>query len=542
MWHPFNTDISSLPLPEKFTFPFHYTPHPLCVRAAGEVKEYLAQQTEWEDELWQGKMFGVLVAENARGEVGFLAAFSGLLNGSNHLPYFVPPVYDLQHPDGFFKIEEARITALNHQIQQLESNPSYLQALREIKIMQSNYEAERTAIKEVMKRDKAERDILRKEHADDAGWMKELIHQSQFQKAELKRMENAWKLRIQEQEAIIDKIALEIEALKKERKNRSATLQSELFRHYRILNAQGEAIDLTTLFANSTHSLPPGGAGDCAAPKLLQYAYQQRLRPLAMAEFWWGHAPNAEMRRHGAYYPACQSKCAPILQFMLQGMEVEDNPLYTSQEPSYELKIVYEDTYLMIIDKPSGLQSVPGKSDSASLYSLVRKLRPLNDGMLMVHRLDQATSGLVLIAKTKAVHEALQKQFLNRSIKKRYTAILEKEITEEMGEVTLPLCPNPTDRPRQMVHPTLGKPTHTTYEVIEKTEGKTRIRLYPHTGRTHQLRVHAAHPDGLYAPIQGDKLYGAQSTEGRLCLHADRLEFTHPITHERIIVEINVPF
>jgi tRNA pseudouridine32 synthase/23S rRNA pseudouridine746 synthase len=162
--------------------------------------------------------------------------------------------------------------------------------------------------------------------------------------------------------------------------------------------------------------------------------------------------------------------------------------------------------------------------------------------MLMVHRLDQATSGLVLIAKTKAVHEALQKQFLNRSIKKRYTAILEKEITEEKGEVTLPLCPNPTDRPRQMVHPTLGKPTHTTYEVIEKTEGKTRIRLYPHTGRTHQLRVHAAHPDGLYAPIQGDKLYGAQSTEGRLCLHADRLEFTHPITHERIIVEINVPF
>jgi tRNA pseudouridine32 synthase/23S rRNA pseudouridine746 synthase len=530
-------------LPPHFTFPFHYAPHPLAVKAAREVKDYLATRTDWHDELQLGKMFGVLVGRDPEGGLGFLTAFSGNLGGRSVWSGFVPPIYDLQQPDSFFKREEAEISALNQRIAQAEDDADYKGYTDALTEAIRRQQEEREEMKAEMKRAKQERDRLRAAHADDKALMQELTRQSQFQKAELRRHDFNNRARIQELQERLIPYEESIHALKEERKQRSATLQGQLFAHYRILNARGEQTDLTTLFAQSIQALPPAGTGECAAPKLLQYAYQQGITPLCMAEFWWGPtlASGTALRRHGAFYPACQSKCGPILGFMLQGLDVEPNPLATA-EGSLEPEIIYEDDDLMVVNKPSGLQSVPGKTDSDSVEAFIRRIRPEAEGPLIVHRLDQATSGLMLIAKRKCIHEQLQAQFLSRKIKKRYKAILEKEISQDKGEIHLPLAPDPSDRPRQQVSHTQGKPAHTTYEVEEKSEGETRIALYPHTGRTHQLRVHAAHPEGLHAPIRGDKLYGATHTEGRLCLHADRLEFRHPRTGEQMIFEISTPF
>jgi tRNA pseudouridine32 synthase/23S rRNA pseudouridine746 synthase len=542
MWHSYQTDISAIELPAQFTYPFHYTPHPLCVKAAREVMEYLARRDDWQEELQWGKMFGVLTVRNGQGEVGYLAAFSGILAGSNTHPFFVPPVYDFLQPDSFFKVEEAHISAINRQIDSLMQANDYTFARKEYDRKKQAAEEEVKALKEAMKRDKARRDTLRREQADNAELMDRLTRESQFQKAECKRKEKAWKAEVDAALTLLQSFEQPIQALKQERKQRSASLQKELFKRFRIRNAKGEETDLFALFATTPQQVPPAGAGECAAPKLLQYAYQHGMHPLAMAEFWWGKSTKAEVRRHAAFYPACQSKCAPILAFMMQGLDVEKNPLQTDEAHMAEPSIVYEDPFLMVIDKPSGLLSVPGKEESASVYGFIRRIRPEADGPLIVHRLDQATSGLMLIAKDKLTHEALQKQFLARTIKKRYIAILEKEVTPANGSIRLPLCPNPADRPRQMVDEILGKSAHTEYTVIGKEKGHTRIAFYPHTGRTHQLRVHASHAEGLQAPIRGDKLYGARDTAGRLCLHADRLEFIHPHTHEKMVIEINTPF
>lgn len=542
MWHSYNKDISSIPRPSQFTYPFHYTPHPLCIEAARELKEYLTLQSDWQEELEEGKMFGVMAVESQEGEVGFLAAFSGILAGSNRHSYFVPPIYDLQDPNGFFKKEEACISAINREISQLENDASFQNIQQETIKLQKQYESEREEMKAHMRASKEKRDKLRRESKDDKALMDSLIKESQFEKAELKRQEQAWKLRIQEQQSRAEHYLIKVADLKKERKDRSAALQDELFRHYRIQNALGEVTDLTTLFAETAHRTPPGGAGECAAPKLLQYAYLNHLRPLCMAEFWWGHSSKVELRRHGAYYPACQNKCAPILEFMMRGLDVESNPLIAKAEHHFTPQIIYEDAYLMIISKPSGLLSVPGKGNGDSVYDYIRRLRPEAEGPLILHRLDQATSGLMIIAKTKEVHELLQKQFVNREVKKRYKAILEKEIADKAGHINLPLCPNPEDRPRQMVHYEYGKTAETRYEVLKKSDGRTHITFYPHTGRTHQLRVHAAHPEGLHAPIKGDRLYGSEHTEGRLYLHADCIVFYHPVLHERMMIEINTPF
>lgn len=542
MWHSYRTDISHIDLPRQFTYPFHYTPHALCVAAAKEVKDYLASRADWQEELQWGKMFGVLTVSDREGRVGFLAAFSGILAGSNTHDYFVPPVYDFLQPDSFFKTEEAQISDINHRIEALQQDETYRQAKESLAAATRRIDADRHALKAQMKADKALRDRLRKDQPEDSELMAQLTRQSQYQKAELKRTEKAWQAELAELTTRITTHEQDIEQLKQERKVRSAALQEELFRRFHIRNAQGEDTNLYTLFAQSTGQLPPAGAGECAAPKLLQYAYSHQLKPLAMAEFWWGHTTRTEVRRHGAFYPACQGKCAPILTFMLKGLDVEPNPLQVDEQALPALDIVYEDEALMVIDKPAGLLSAPGKDGSPSVYDLVRRLRPDAEGPLIVHRLDQATSGLLLIAKRKEVHEALQKQFLARQVKKRYTAILEKEVHPAQGTIQLPLCPDPLDRPRQMVHPQHGKPARTDYEVIQRGDGHTRVAFYPLTGRTHQLRVHAAHAEGLHAPIQGDKLYGATHTEGRLCLHADRLEFEHPITHQWMVVEKEAPF
>ncbi|MDE6347865.1 MAG: hypothetical protein K2L60_04215, partial [Bacteroides sp.] len=393
-----------------------------------------------------------------------------------------------------------------------------------------------------LKEAKAAREQRRKEKVLDTQEEAELIRESQFQKAEYKRLERAWKEKIATSQAQAENREKQIAALKSERKTRSAALQQKLFEQFELLNGRGEAKNLCEIFGQTPHKTPPAGAGECAAPKLLQQAYLHGWKPIAMAEFWWGDSPKTEIRRHGHYYPACRGKCGPILQHMLQGLQVEESPLLKKmQAPSQKLEIVYEDAWLSVINKPAGMLSVPGKEDAVSVYSLAREEYPEADGPLMVHRLDMDTSGLLIIAKTKLVHQHLQAQFKNRQVKKRYIALLDGIVPQDQGTIELPLCLNPLDRPRQMVHTEHGKPAVTDFQVLERLNGdenrngnRTRIAFYPRTGRTHQLRVHAAHPLGLHCPIIGDALYGTKAE--RLYLHAESIKFTHPITGKTVRV------
>lgn len=542
MLHRFTTSITDIPLPERFTYPFCYTPHPLCILAAKEVQSYLTRQTAWKDELRQGKMFGVLIVQTEHGETGYLAAFSGILAGKNLHPFFVPPVYDLLQPQGFFKIEEENISSINRNIRQLENDKAYAALSAELaQTIQSAEDILATA-KAQLKEAKTAREQRRKEKELNAQEEAELIRESQFQKAEYKRLERSWKARITTLQTQTEDWERRISALKSERKTRSAALQQKLFEQFGMLNYRGEVKNLCEIFGQTVHKTPPAGAGECAAPKLLQQAYLHGWKPIAMAEFWWGDSPKTEIRHHGHYYPACKGKCEPILQHMLQGLQVEENPmLKRMQVPSKNLEIVYEDPWLSVINKPAGILSVPGKEDAVSVYSLMREQYPEADGPLMVHRLDMATSGLMLITKTKRVHQNLQAQFKNRLVRKRYVALLEGIVPKDKGTVDLPLCLNPLDRPRQMVHTEHGKPAITDYQVLERLDGKrTRIAFYPRTGRTHQLRIHAAHPLGLHCPIIGDELYGEKAD--RLYLHAEYLEFTHPITGKTVRITKEAEF
>ena len=542
MLHRFTTSITDIPLPERFTYPFCYTPHPLCILAAKEVQSYLTRQTAWKDELRQGKMFGVLIVQTEHGETGYLAAFSGILAGKNLHPFFVPPVYNLLQPQGFFKIEEENISSINRNIRQLENDKAYAALSAELARTIQSAENILATAKAQLKEAKTAREQRRKEKELNAQEEAELIRESQFQKAEYKRLERSWKARITTLQTQTEDWERRISALKSERKTRSAALQQKLFEQFGMLNYRGELKNLCEIFGQTVHKTPPAGAGECAAPKLLQQAYLHGWKPIAMAEFWWGDSPKTEIRHHGHYYPACKGKCEPILQHMLQGLQVEENPmLKRMQVPSKNLEIVYEDPWLSVINKPAGMLSVPGKEDAVSVYSLMREQYPEADSPLTVHRLDMATSGLMLIAKTKRVHQNLQAQFKNRLVRKRYVALLEGIVPKDKGSVDLPLCLNPLDRPRQMVHTEHGKPAITDYQVLERLDGKrTRIVFYPRTGRTHQLRIHAAHPLGLHCPIIGDELYGEKAD--RLYLHAEYLEFTHPITGETVRITKEAEF
>ena len=424
---------SDIPEPERFTYPFCYEPHPLCILAAEEVKREIEriQPTE-------GKMFGVLVVEG-----GFLAAYSGLLEGRNDWDYFVPPVFDAQQPDGYFKQKEQEI-------------------------MQSEGH-----------------------------------------------------------------------------KQMSQDLQLWLFRQYRLLNARGETRDLVDIWQDYHRSprirkkypLPPGGTGDCCAPKLLQYAYQHHLKPVCMAEFWWGPSPKSEIRQHGQFYPACRGKCKPILTWMLQGLDVDPNPEETGAS-HLQPEIVYEDEALALLNKPAGMLSVPGRTEN---YSVATWAQQRWEGAMMVHRLDMWTSGLILVAKTAEAYHHLQRQFEEHTIKKKYLALVEGTPEKEHGIIDLPLIYDPVNRPRQVVDYERGKRAITEYRVLStQSPGVTLLALWPHTGRTHQLRMHCAHPDGLGCPIVGDELYGHKSD--RLYLQAQAITFIHPVSGKRMHFELSVAF
>ena len=534
-FHRFDSkDLRNVDLPKQFTFPFHYTPHPLCIKAAEYVQNHLLSHDEWQEELKRGKMMGVLVVEKEN-EMGFLAAFSGNLAHCNNHPYFVPAVYDLLSEKGFFRPEEDEISTINKKINKETHSPERKNAIEDVENIKTQANTEISAYKQFMKASKAQRDEQRKQGIDN----NLLIAESQFQKAELKRIQVRWQQEIDTAKSRLDAIDNRIAQWKTERSKRSAALQERIFSHFIMLNASGESRDLCEIFADTPQHIPPAGAGECAAPKLLQYAYTNSYHPLAMAEFWVGDSPKEEIRRHGCFYPSCKAKCEPILGWMLQGLDVEPNPL-EKQIDEAPLNVIFEDEWLIVVNKPAGMLSIPGKLSSDSLQERVQRLRPGEEPPMIVHRLDMATSGLLIFAKTKEVHKRMQALFKTHDIKKQYTAILDGEIQINSGEIRLPLILNPKERPLQMVSHTHGKPAITRFEVVSCSEGKTRVHFYPITGRTHQLRIHAAHPEGLNTPILGDTLYGTPAD--RLYLHAETLDFTHPITGKHIHLATPCPF
>lgn len=537
MFHPFLKIPADIVLPKLFTCPFCYTPHPLAVMAADLVQQYLASRTDWADEIGQGKMFGVLVAKDRSGQLGFLAAFSGNIGGRGTHDYFVPPIFDITLPDGYFRTEERSITELNRQIDAIENSEHNQQIVSKLVRIKQQAETKIGSAKTLARQHKAERDTLRQQGLT-AEKEAELVRQSQYEKAEMKRLERRWAAEIADAEAEMNAAKSEIERLKELRRQKSEALQAWIFEQYVVLNAQGESKTVRQIFADERGTEPPAATGECAAPKLLQFAFKNGYQPIAMAEFWWGKSPEGEVRHHGAFYPACHSKCEPLLNFMLQGLDVEPNPL--RKQPATNLPILYNDQWLAAIDKPAGLPSVPGKEHTVSAYSIVREMFPEAVGPMVVHRLDMDTSGILLIAKTEEVFKALQRQFASRRVKKRYVALLDGLLPSDSGIINLPLRADINDRPRQMVDFEHGKPASTRFSVISRADGRTLVNFYPETGRTHQLRVHAAHHSGLNCPIVGDNLYGKPAE--RLMLHAAEIEFTHPITQQKINITAAVPF
>ena len=547
MLHILNTGIEP---PEKLNNPFSYEPHELTLMAAKELRDYLDTKKEFAEEIAAGKMFGVLVCRDSHQRLGFLAAYSGQLAGRADWPWFVPAVFDYLQPDGHFKQEEARISAINRQLNELKDSKDYRELTARLERVKAEGEAAVDAYRKYMQECKQRRDAIRTGRVgtgygagrddrapEDGGQTQEeeLIGESQFQKAELRRIKRHWK---EETEQVLEQLRPlqeRLESMKQERRQRSDTLQQWLFDNFILLNKRGEQRSLTSIFADTPQGTPPSGAGECCAPKLLHYAFLHHLEPLCMGEFWQGRSPQMEVRHHGQFYPACRGKCKPILEWMLE----LHLPL-KGGECLHEVNIIYEDESIIVVSKPSGLLSVPGKQGLPSVESM---LSERYGKVFMPHRLDQDTSGLLVVARTMEAYHHLQQQFIDHSVQKEYEAILDGIPHAEEGIITLPLRPDLMDRPRQLVDYEYGKTATTHYRIINIENGRTRILLVPHTGRTHQLRVHCAHKDGLGVPIVGDSLYGL-SGEGatRLLLHARRLVIQHPVTLRTMTFTDTTPF
>lgn len=534
--------------PKRMNNPLDYEPHPLCIKACRELQAYLAKREDWQEEISRGKMFGVLIVErNKLGQdtpqLGYLAAYSGQIGGRSDWEDFVPAVFDYLQPNGIFKIREAIISNMNLAIKEMEVCEKKVQQL--IQPLEGLRKSEIDKLQKNLKEAKAKRDAIRQRGNLTSEEEAELIRESQYMKAEFRRK----KRKIEEKtetELIYEKMQEEIRKVKLSRKQRSDNLQRWLFSQFNMLNDKGECKNLIDIFKDTAAKTPPAGSGECCEPKLLQYAYSLGYKPLQMAMFWWGESPKEEIRHHLHFYPACNGKCKPILQWMLPTSTFE--PAAVDLSIYNKVETLYEDREIAVIHKPEGLLSVPGKDAAQpSVYALMRRKYPEATGPLIVHRLDMATSGLMIIAKTEFAYHRLQKEFLNHRVQKKYIAIIsEKEISgkviPEKGIISLPLMPDYLDRPRQIVDLELGKEAITEYEVLEPVDDShLRIALYPKTGRTHQLRVHCAHQEGLNAPILGDPLYGNEKA-ARLHLHAEEITFEHPLTGKKMTITRKVDF
>ena len=539
MINSFATNIDDIELPKSFPSPFADEPHPLCVVAADELKAVIAKQNGWRDELEAGKMFGVLVVRCAGGALGYLAAFSGNMAGSNHHPNFVPPVYDLLNPDGFFKIEEQEITDINRQVAEIESDGDFKRSVNDLELTIIDAGREIAASSAKIRERKEKREAVRALGCD-AGTLAEFVRESQHDKAEHKRLQRRLDAVIDEKKRAVNVYSQRLNGLQERRRMLSSALQMKIFDCFGMLNAKGHIAGLPAIFAPSAQGVPPAGAGECAGPKLLQYAFANNLTPICMAEFWWGSSPKSVIRHHGRFYPACKGKCEPILNYMLQGLNVDDAQRNHHRMASKPLDIVYEDEWIVVINKPAGMLSVPARGESDSVLQRLISLYPDATGPLLVHRLDMETSGLLIAAKTGEAYRHLQAQFEMRQVKKKYVAVVDGVVVGVSGEVSLPLSADYINRPMQMVDFEKGKEAISIWRVIERIGNRTVVELNPVTGRTHQLRVHCAHKMGLGCPVVGDELYGQRAE--RLYLHAAKVEFVHPYSNNNISFNVEVPF
>ncbi len=543
---PFSEVLDNGDLPDLFTYPFYYEPHPIAIQAATELQRYLqgheGQINQYglglRDKPTNGKMFGVLVVKNVKGELGYLSAYSGEIYERDAHEIFVPPVYDKFQKAGYFLTKSEGLNELNRTIEKLEASEEYIEVksrLQQIKA-KNNRKLQLERDLKLKRRDKRRSERKKLKYQLEASAFDKLLSDQNQESINDKFFIREYAIYLEsEAESLqlsFDKLQGEIDSLKTERKSMSVALQDWLFAQYVFLDADGAEKDVRDIFNEWKIEIPPSGAGDCAAPKLLHFAYRNKLKPLALAEFWWGASPSSKVRRHGYYYPACRSKCEPILGHMLRGLEVAPNPMLINPAIGKEIKVVYEDEFMAVINKPPEFLSVPGKSIKDSVDARMKARYPDATGPLIVHRLDMSTSGIMLIAKTKDVHQNLQEQFVKRQVKKTYVALLDGIVKGEKGSVDLPLRVDLDNRPFQLVCYEHGKQALTNWEVIERRGDKTLIRFFPITGRTHQLRVHAAHQVGLNTPIVGDDLYGKKGE--RLCLHAASIAFKHPASGESV--------
>ena len=551
----FATPINEIQLPSKFTFPFYYEPHPLCELAANEVQDYLQIQTDFEHNfgldtskkgLVIGKMFGVLVVQNQQNEIGYITAVSGKLADKNIHKKFVPPVYDMLAKDSFFLQEETILNSINLKIEGLEGNTDYIVLLAEYKTEEKKAAIDIQDKKAKTKAAKKDRNLRRKKAQAKltveayAAFEEDLSKESLEAKYFFNNVNRYWEHTLKALNEKLSVFTNPIALLKEQRKTKSAVLQQYLFEQYQFLNSRNEVKNLSQLFGDTSDQNIPAGSGECAAPKLLQYAFLQHLKPIAMAEFWWGQSPNKEIRKHQQFYPACQGKCKPILAHMLEGIDMDKNPMLQNPAIGKELETIFEDEDLIVVYKPAEFLSVPGIHIQDSVYTRIKQQVKSISGPIIVHRLDMATSGLLVLAKNKKAHKELQSQFINKTVRKRYTALLDGIVSDDNGTINLPLRVDLDDRPRQLVCFEHGKRAETNWEVIARENGKTKVHFYPISGRTHQLRVHASHTLGLNIPIVGDDLYGKKSN--RMYLHADTLEFTHPSTKQKMIFHKEAEF
>ncbi|WP_415542691.1 RluA family pseudouridine synthase [Empedobacter stercoris] len=553
----FKQPISTYELPTKFDYPFYYEPTEIAKLACQEVQDYLKNQTDFEHNFGLekeknhsstpiGKMFGVLVVRNSKDEIGYIAAVSGKLANTNQHKLFVPPVFDMLNKNGFFLEQEERLNEINRILEKLESDEKFLQLKDDFHEFELNATARINEGKQLLKSNKKDRKKQRENISSTLSqdeiqlFEDDLIKQSLRDKYEFRILNEQIELERNQFSNQIKTFEEEINALKEERKLKSNSLQNQLFNQYQFLNKFKQEKSLLDIFSTSVFQQPPAAAGECAAPKLLQYAFQNNLDPICMAEFWWGDSPKSEVRKHGQFYPACTGKCEPILGHMLTGIDLNENLLLKQNTTVKELEILYQDEDIAVINKPEEFLSVPGIEIKDSVYIRIQQQFPHATGPIIVHRLDMSTSGILVLALNKESHKHLQQQFIKRKVAKRYIALLDGIVEHPSGYLDLPLRVDLDDRPRQMVCYEHGKTAQTKYEVIERKANKTLIYFYPITGRTHQLRMHASHILGLNAPIIGDDLYGKKAN--RLHLHAETLEFTHPKTKEVMKFQVDPNF
>lgn len=521
-----------LNLPERFTDPFRYSPHPLVNLAAELTISAIKASDHLSSIFKEGKMLGVLVVSDSEGNTGYLSAFSGNVGGRSLIDGFVPPIFDLLDPSGYFKVKEAEITSLNRSIEAAAANPSFSTLRQELIHAKASRDEEIGQMKAAMAISRKEREEIRQEVSDPSR-LAELTRQSQFEKAELRRLKVSWAERIESLQQEIRLIEEEITTLKARRAEMSDHLQKWIFSQYIVHNSLGEPSTIEDIF-NSKGLTPPGGTGECAAPKLLEHAYRNGLKPLAMGEFWYGTSPDTAVRTEGHFYPSCTSKCGPLLGYMLEGIVLDSDPHIINGHP----EILFEDDFILIASKPSGMPSVPGLDGRKSIAAHLAARCGIN--IFAVHRLDMDTSGIMIFAKDQTTCTALQRQFELHTISKTYKARLSPAAegshlgTGDYGRIELPLNADYDERPRQKVDLHQGKEALTLYRVTSlNDDGSIEVMFQPHTGRTHQLRIHSAHMLGLGHPIIGDLLYGG-SKSSRLHLHAMEISFTHPSSGERL--------